>query len=128
MMSRISVFGLGAISAALVTMSLGCSSQEPSEPVSAASAPETAHSHTHSHDEKTDMNDALSKLSPADRKLAEAQEICPVSDEPLGSMGTPIKVTVEGRDVFVCCAGCEDELKKNFNDYVAKLEKRSAEK
>lgn len=124
MMSRISVFGLGVVSAALFTMSVGCSSQQPSEPAPTSPAPET----THSHNEESDVNDAFAKLSPADRKLAEAQEICPVSDEPLGSMGTPIKVTVEGRDVFVCCAGCEDELKKNFDDYVAKLENRSGDK
>ncbi len=125
-MSRISVYGLGVFSGLLLTMSVGCSSNQPSEPAAASSTPETTHSH--SHDKETDVNDAFAKLSPADRKLAEKQEICPVSDEALGSMGTPIKVTVEGRDVFVCCAGCEDELKKNFDEYVAKLENRSAEK
>ena len=127
-MSRISVFGLGVVSAVLVTMAVGCGSQQPSKPASNSEPSQSTHAHTHSHDEETDVDEAFTKLSPADRKLAEAQEICPVSDEPLGSMGTPIKVTVEGRDVFVCCAGCEDELKKNFDEYVAKLEKRSAGK
>ena len=71
------------------------------------------------------MNEAMAKLSPDDRARAEAQKICPVSDEPLGSMGTPIKVTVDGEDVFVCCAGCVDELKNNFKKYVDKLESKS---
>src|SRR5262245_55084267 len=34
---------------------------------------------------------ALAKLSPEDRKSAEAQKICPVSQKPLGSMDTPVK-------------------------------------
>jgi hypothetical protein len=65
----------------------------------------------------------MTKLSPADRKLAEEQKICPVSGEPLGSMGVPVKVTLEGRDIFVCCDGCVDELKQNFPTYAAKLDK-----
>ena len=63
----------------------------------------------------------LTKLSPEDRALAEKQRICPVTDEPLGSMGVPVKVTVKGRTVYLCCAGCEDELKSNPDKYLAKL-------
>jgi hypothetical protein len=73
-------------------------------------------------DDKAELEAALAKLSPADRQLAQEQKICPVSGEPLGSMGAPIKVTVEGREVFVCCEGCVDEIKKNFDKYTAKLE------
>lgn len=65
---------------------------------------------------------AMAKLSPSDRALAEEQEICPVSGEPLGSMGTPYKVTVEGREVFLCCSGCEAEIKNNPEEYLAKLD------
>lgn len=32
--------------------------------------------------------------------------LCPVSGEPLGSMGEPIVVTVEGRAAKLCCGGC----------------------
>jgi len=50
----------------------------------------------------------LSKLSPEDRKLAEAQQFCAVEgDHRLGSMGTPYKVMVEGQPVFLCCKSCE---------------------
>ncbi len=59
----------------------------------------------------TTPTDPLSELSAADRTAALAQKTCPVSDEPLGSMGTPIKVTVEGRDVFLCCEGCRDSTR-----------------
>jgi Cu(I)/Ag(I) efflux system membrane fusion protein len=53
---------------------------------------------------------SLAKLSPDDRKLAEAQKMCPVTEQPLGSMGVPIKMTVTGQTVFICCKACEEEL------------------
>ncbi len=68
-----------------------------------------------------EQEDALAALSPADRALAQKQKVCPVSGEPLGSMGTPYKVTVKGRDVFLCCKGCEGEIKANPDEYLAKL-------
>jgi len=64
---------------------------------------------------------AFASLSEADRAAALAQKICPVSDEPLGSMGAPLKVTVEGRDVFLCCEGCKKALEEDPQKYLAKL-------
>jgi hypothetical protein len=97
---------------------MGCSS-EPSLPADA----EDHQSHEgHSKHEGTEVNEAFAKLDSGDQKAALAQKICPVTDQALGSMGTPIKVTVEGRDVFVCCQGCVDKLKDKFDEYVAKLE------
>jgi hypothetical protein len=64
---------------------------------------------------------AFASLSEADRTAALAQKICPVSDEPLGTMGTPLKVTVEGRDVFLCCEGCKKALEEDPQKYLAKL-------
>ena len=61
-------------------------------------------------------------LSPADQAAAAAQEICPVSGQPLGSMGTPVKVTVEGREVFLCCAGCEPAITQDPEKYFAVLD------
>jgi len=71
---------------------------------------------------------ALSKLSPADRALAEAQKICPVTDEPLGVMGTPVKVMVKGRPVFVCCKGCDEEALDKPDDTLRKVDERKKEK
>ena len=65
----------------------------------------------------------LSQLSAADRALAEKQQVCPVSGQPLGSMGKPYKVTVKGQEVFLCCQGCEGEIKENPEKYLAKLPK-----
>jgi hypothetical protein len=63
----------------------------------------------------------LAELSADDRALAERQEICPVSGQPLGSMGKPYKVTVQGRDVLLCCAGCEDAIRGDAEAYLGKL-------
>ncbi len=41
---------------------------------------------------------------------------CPVSDEALGEMGKPVKVTHEGTDVYLCCKSCI----KDFNKEPAK--------
>jgi hypothetical protein len=70
-----------------------------------------------------DVRAELAKLPPEDRALAEKQKVCPVSDSPLGSMGVPCKVALKGRTVFLCCDGCEEELKKNADKYLAKLDR-----
>jgi len=49
----------------------------------------------------------LAKLSPADRKLADEQRFCAVETENrLGEMGVPVKITIKGQPVFLCCKGC----------------------
>jgi hypothetical protein len=78
-------------------------------------------------DGAADADDAAAALSEADRQAIAAQKICPVSDEELGSMGDPIKVTVNGKDIYVCCDACVDEAKNNFAKYLAKLEATPAE-
>jgi hypothetical protein len=70
----------------------------------------------------SNATDAMAGLNEADRAAATAQKICPVSDEPLGSMGTPIKVTIEGRDVFLCCEGCRDQIVAEPQKFLAKLD------
>jgi membrane fusion protein, copper/silver efflux system len=64
----------------------------------------------------------LAKLPPEEQALAKKQKVCPVTDAPLGSMGVPVKVSLKGRTVFLCCEGCEEELKKNADKYLAKLD------
>ena len=72
-------------------------------------------------DEAVAIAKALTTLSSADRSLAERQRVCPVTDMPLGSMGTPIKVSVNGRLVFICCEGCRERLLAEPVKYLAKL-------
>jgi YHS domain-containing protein len=97
------------LSVACLSTWAGCSKPavEPAKPEAAA---------------KDEKADAFAGLSPEDRVKAIAQRICPVTKEELGGMGKPYKVTVEGRDVFLCCAGCEEEIKKDPQKYFAILD------
>lgn len=70
----------------------------------------------------------LQKLSEADRVLALAQATCPVTHEPLGSMGVPIKVDLAGKPVFLCCAGCKDEAMQRADEIVRGLETNASDK
>lgn len=70
---------------------------------------------------------ALAKLSPDDRKLAEDQGYCANEPEsPLGSMGTPIKLTVKDRTVFVCCDGCTRSVLDNPDKSLANVDQLKA--
>lgn len=43
---------------------------------------------------------------------------CPVSDEPLGEHGKPVKVTTpDGTDVYLCCKDCMKDFKKDPAKY-----------
>lgn len=95
---------------------LGCAAQDRPQP-SASGQPD----HSWKDGFNEDVVKALSQLPDADRQAALAQKICPVGDKPLGSMGKPPKVTIEGREVFLCCDGCEEELRNDASKYLAKL-------
>lgn len=72
--------------------------------------------------EREEIEAALAQLSPEDRQAAEKQQICPVGGGPLGTMGPPAKVNVEGRDVFLCCSHCESLLREDPEKYFAKID------
>lgn len=76
----------------------GCSTKPPAPPP-AAEAP--------ADDEEAEIAKAIAELPEADRPLALAQRFCAVADEGrLGSMGTPVKLEIDGQAVFLCCEGC----------------------
>ncbi len=60
--------------------------------------------HDHQQDAATmekDVAEALSELSTADRKLAEAQRFCVMMEySRLGAMGAPIRVMIDGKPVL----------------------------
>ena len=58
----------------------------------------------------------LSEMQLAEVAIAR-QKICPVSGKPLGSMGQPVVVDVDGGQVYVCCAGCADAVKADPAKY-----------
>jgi len=49
---------------------------------------------------------------------------CPISGEELGSMGDPVVLVQDGREVRLCCAGCQKKFEK---DSAAILEKVDAQ-
>lgn len=102
----------------------GCG-QSQSGGSSTASTPTDEHAHDHEgHDHDHDAGEveaALSKLSPEDRKLAEAQKVCVVAKEPLGIMGTPVKVEHNGQVAFLCCEGCRAAFEKEPETFLAAL-------
>jgi hypothetical protein len=66
----------------------------------------------------------MAKLSPEDRRLAEAQVFCAVDQEsPLGSMGPIFKEMVKGQPVFLCCKGCVAETRAHPDETLALLAK-----
>jgi hypothetical protein len=70
-------------------------------------------------------NLAAIKELPADEQEAAIKQVsCPVSGEPLGSMGKPLKVSAEGRSFYLCCKGCEKEVKADPKSVLAKLDQK----
>ncbi|MBX9792218.1 MAG: hypothetical protein K2Y37_25120 [Pirellulales bacterium] len=71
----------------------------------------------HEHDapaSESDIQAALKKLSAADLKLATAQRFCAtMTRDRLGAMGTPVKVVIEGKPVFLCCESCREQALEN---------------
>ena len=53
----------------------------------------------------------------ADQPAIDAQRVCAVTRKPLGSMGTPVKVTRGDRGVFLCCLGCLGKVTANPDLY-----------
>jgi hypothetical protein len=74
-------------------------------------------------DKEAKIQAALNQLDPDDRKLAKEQKFCAVETENrLGSMGKPIKLTIEEETVFVCCKGCEKTALKEPKKTLARAE------
>jgi hypothetical protein len=66
---------------------------------------------------------AIKKLPAADAEVALKQLVCPVSGEHLGSMDVPLKVSALGQTFFLCCKGCNKDVKDDPASVVAKLKK-----
>lgn len=107
----------------------GCGKASTNPMNSPQSATAEKHSHEgHEHGDHAEGGNAeivaaLAKLPAEDRALAEQQKLCPVSGEPLGAMGAPIKVDVKGQPVFICCEGCKEDLLAKPDEYLAKVKK-----
>jgi Cu(I)/Ag(I) efflux system membrane fusion protein len=58
----------------------------------------------------------------ADMQFVSLQGVCPVTGAKLGSMGTPVKAAAGDRALFLCCAGCEDELAARPDYYLDRMQ------
>lgn len=102
--------------AAVMAAALGCN-KEPGTP---APAPPPAAA-------TDEVAAERAKLDPADRELVEAQEWCVVmKEERLGGMGPPIKLSINGQPVFICCKGCQRKAEANPERTLAVLEELKA--
>ena len=52
-------------------------------------------------------------------------DVCLVSGKKLGSMGKPYVFSVEGRQIRLCCPGCEGQVRESLATYFKKLDKAS---
>ena len=66
-------------------------------------------------------NVSVGYATAADRSAVLAQGLCPVMKQPLGGHGTPIKISIDGRAVFVCCKGCVSKVEQNPDLYLSKV-------
>ena len=71
-----------------------------------------------------EIANALAGLSSEDRSLVDSQRFCAVmTDKLLGSMGTPLKVEVNGQPVFLCCKGCKAKALRDAEATLATVAK-----
>ena len=77
-------------------------------------------------DEDVKAKAVLAKLSRVDRRLAETQGYCPIQEKRLGTMGPPVKITVKGQPVFLCCKGCVNDATEDPEQTLTKVEAMKA--
>jgi uncharacterized protein (TIGR03000 family) len=70
---------------------------------------------------QTDSAANLAKLSADDRQLAEAQKNCPITGDPLGTLGVPEKIMLKGQPVFLCCKDCIEKAKADPDKTLAQV-------
>ena len=63
---------------------------------------------------------AAARASDQDRAAIQAQGFCPVMNKPLGGHGVPWKMSVDGNEIFVCCAGCIRKVQEDPQRYLAR--------
>jgi YHS domain-containing protein len=116
-----------AIVVGLTVVLAGCGSKSSGDKQKSAKPSENTAQEGPAGQSAGEAADGLAELSAADAAAAKKQRVCPVTGEVLGAMGKPYKVTIQGKTIFLCCSGCEKELRKNPEKYVAKLEKGTAD-
>lgn len=74
--------------------------------------------------DEEEITASLAKLEPTDRAVAQEQRFCPVQEGVrLGTMGTPVKLSLEGKTVFLCCQGCVAHAERNPKQILETVER-----
>jgi Cu(I)/Ag(I) efflux system membrane fusion protein len=88
--------------------------------------PATAARPSMTRDETDKARAVLAKFLPDERRRAEEQGYCPVLGTRLGAMGVPVKVTLDGRPVYLCCSVCLKKARGNAEATLRKVEELKA--
>ena len=64
---------------------------------------------------------AVLRPTPSDDAAIRDQATCPVTNQPLGDHGQPLKVVIDGQPIFVCCKGCVNKLRQQPDQHLSKL-------
>ena len=117
-------FSVGLSAAILGLAIVGCGDRATDQKPIAAPPTVTQAESAEGDSEEAEIREALAKLSPEDRAAAEKQKFCVIEDDSrLGAMGTPIKLDVKGRTVFICCKGCQRPALADPDKTLAQLDK-----
>ncbi|MDB4331843.1 hypothetical protein OAL43_00990 [bacterium] len=129
-------FLVGCLATFCLTISIGCAGADDpidagAQQVSAENNEADDHSHDHGdhshgdhdHDaaDSKSIEKSLTGLSEEDRESVMSQKVCLVGGEPLGSMGAPEKVDVNGTPIWICCEGCRDTLLGDPEKFIAMI-------
>ena len=57
----------------------------------------------------------------ADSVVCSSMRVAGTAGEPLGSMGGPIKVLIDGSSLYLCCQGCVAKVEASPEKYLAKV-------
>ncbi len=71
---------------------------------------------------------ALATTKESDLDRIAQQKVCPVMGSDLHSMGTPIKILVNGEPLYLCCWSCLPKLENTPETYLAKIQRPGHEK
>jgi hypothetical protein len=74
-------------------------------------------------EEKTEVGTTAEATAPKPYPLG----TCLVSGEELGSMGEPVVIIHEGREIKFCCDSCIPKFNRDPEKYLSELDARAAE-
>lgn len=107
---------------ALAAIVAGCAEPAADTPTDTAATPTATAAPAETKAPSAEDLAQIDKLPEADREAAKSQQVCAITGEPLGSMGIPVKMEVEGHPVFLCCKGCEADFNADPKAALAKVQ------